>query len=130
MALTYFYAELLGVIFGVIGLAMLVNRPMMREALREMVENRGVLLVTALVTLVLGLLVVLTHNVWNGGLLVVLVTLFGWAMTVKGALLMLFPHATLRRIYDSGIVSKAWTICAVVALVLGIYLAWSGFAGY
>ncbi len=129
MALTYFYAELFGILFAVMGFAMLVNQSMMRTASREMIENRGTLLITSIVTLFLGLIVTLTHNIWNGPLIVYIVTIIGWLMVIKGAVLMLLPHATLRRIYGKEFSPVFWTILGLIVLIIGAYITWSGFTG-
>lgn len=129
MALTYFYAEMFGIIIGIIGLAMLVNRSMMREALREMFESRAIVLITGMVTLLVGLVMVLTHNVWDAGLLASIVSLMGWLIVIKGAAFMLLPTSALRHFYAGETLPKIWLLMAVVALLIGIYLTWGGFAG-
>jgi hypothetical protein len=44
------------------------------------------------ITLAAGLAMVLAHNIWSGGALVVVVTVVGWITLIK-SLLFLFPLA-------------------------------------
>ncbi len=50
-----------------------------------------------LLTLPVGLLLVVTHNVWVADLTVI-VTLLGWAWTIKGTLYLLFPGLPARKL--------------------------------
>jgi hypothetical protein len=45
------------------------------------------------ITLVAGLAMVLTHNIWSGSALVVIVTLVGWVTLLKSLLLLFLPVA-------------------------------------
>ena len=129
MALTHFYAELLGVVIGLIALAMLANRRSMLEAIRELLADRAVLLLAAIVTLIVGLVVVLTHNVWSGSVLDILVTLLGWAMILRAVLLLFLPHASLQKLVSWVRLEQLYYVFGLVALLIGIYLAYYGFVG-
>ncbi len=129
MPLTYFYAEIFGFLYGALGLAMLINRNMMKQATHDLLEHRGTLMMTGFVTLFLGLVVVLTHNIWNAGVLAFVVTLIGWAMVVKGAAFLLVPPAGLRGLYRAEMIEKLWSLIGIIVFVVGAYLAYSGFIG-
>jgi hypothetical protein len=48
----------------------------------------------AIISLVVGVAMIVGHNVWSGGVLAVVVTLVGWLILLKGvALLVLSPDA-------------------------------------
>jgi hypothetical protein len=48
----------------------------------------------AIISLVVGVAMIVGHNVWSGGVLAVFVTLVGWLILLKGvALLVLSPDA-------------------------------------
>jgi hypothetical protein len=128
MALTYFYAELLGIMMTVIALAMLANRGAMMVTIREMLDSRAVLFVIGIVGLFIGLLLVLTHNIWNGGAVATFVTLTGWALVVRSIIIFFLPHGTIRKIFKMVTFEQTYYTVFVLVLILGIYLAWSGFA--
>ena len=72
---------------------------------------------------------VLAHNIWSGGALVVIVTLVGW-LTVTKSLLFLFLPPELEAGFFLGQLhyQQFFYIYAVPTLVLGIYLTYGGFA--
>lgn len=131
MALTYFYAEWFGLLISVIALAMLANRRTMLEAIREMIGagNRAVLFLAAILTLLLGLLLVLTHNIWTGNALTIVVTLLGWAFILRAVLLLFLPHSTLEKLFGWIRLEQVYYVVGILALVLGVWMSWAGFAG-
>jgi hypothetical protein len=86
-------------------------------------------LATAAIHLPLGLLLVAFHNIWSGP--GVIFTLIGWALTLKGALHLLFPQVATRSLALAGAGERAerryrlaGVIVAPLAAVL-MWLAWS-----
>jgi hypothetical protein len=93
--------------------------------LRERGEPGGFL--NAWVHMPLGLLIVAFHDVWHGAAL--LVTLIGWALTLKGALYFVWPRLALvsmARVSEE----RAWQfrIAGVFALLLGLAVGWIALA--
>src|SRR5262245_2854982 len=79
-------------------------------------------------TLPLGLLVVLTHNVWVLGLPVV-VTLLGWGWAFKGLLYLLWPRA-LERWRDAATGPRAprnYVLVGTLMAAVGAALTWHAF---
>ncbi len=77
-------------------------------------------LIIALVTLPQGLVVVLGHNVWTLGAPLIL-TLMGWAMTVKGSLYLLLP-ALPDRVIPAEVQYRRYMIPGVVMVAMGLAL--------
>jgi len=77
----------------------------------------------AYVHIPLGLLIVAFHPVWSGpGLLV---TLIGWALTLKGGLYFLWPALALRSMaHVSEEKAGRFRIAGAVALALGLVIGW------
>ncbi|MGH7175024.1 MAG: hypothetical protein ACREGR_01540 [Minisyncoccia bacterium] len=130
MALTYFYAQLLGIMLTVIGLAFLINRRHVSGVVRQLLDTPALLFAVGIVTLIFGSIFVLTHNVWDGGFLSTLVTVLAWITFLRGALLMLLPQGTVRRIFSAVNFTQSYYAIAFVFLVVGLYLAWNGFSIY
>ena len=75
-----------------------------------------------------GLAIVLTHNVWSGGALPILVTLLGWGSLLKGIFSLLLPPVLESRVFIVGLRYEQHPILfAAVGLLLGAYLTYSGF---
>jgi hypothetical protein len=86
------------------------------------------LYVVAVIALAAGLAVVLGHNVWSGGVLPVLVTLSGWLVLTKGALLLfLSPQAASGVFLTSFHFEQYFYLYGAFVLILGICLAYGGF---
>jgi hypothetical protein len=128
MALTYFYAEWLGLALALISLGALANRGSMMMVMREVLDSRAMLFIIAIVGLFIGLLIVLTDNIWQGGAVQIFVTLLGWAFVVRSVLIFFLPHGTIRKIFRAFSFEQTYYVVFILVLVLGAYLAWSGFA--
>ena len=83
-------------------------------------------LMIATFTLPLGLIVILTHNVWVWGLPVI-VTLLGWAMSVKSVIYLFFPGAARRVMPAAGELRKGFRIAGAVMILLGILIGYEAF---
>jgi hypothetical protein len=75
----------------VLGLSYTVNTAMWLRVVRDAMAEPARYFFMVILTLVLGLAIIATHNVWVAGWPVV-VTLFGWILVVKSALFLLFPR--------------------------------------
>jgi len=71
---------------------------------------------------------VLAHNVWSGGALPVVVTLFGWILLIRGALLLFLPPEAVAGMMDSFHFEQLFYVYAGITLVLGLYLTYGGFS--
>lgn len=93
-----------------------------------MIGNPPLLFIAGLLGTTAGLAIVLTHNVWSGGTLPILVTLFGWAALIKGALLLVLPPEAESRVFLVGLHFEPHpNLYATILLVIGAYLTYAGF---
>jgi len=107
---------------------MMVRGQSAAAAVKAVVANPPVLLYVELIGLALGLAMVLGHNVWSGGILPVVVTLVGWFMLIRSAVLLALSPETTMKLVDSLQYEKRFYIYMGVALVLGLYLTYAGFS--
>ncbi|HXA98224.1 MAG TPA: hypothetical protein VN323_21860 [Candidatus Dormibacteraeota bacterium] len=124
---TLFLARLAGLFVLVFSLAMLVQRGAIESALYALVADRAALLVVTIVGLVGGLAMVLGHNVWSGGPVPVIVTLIGWWLLIKTAVLLLLPAEAVVALFE-GFVGRLYYPVAVIDLAIGLYLTYAGFS--
>ncbi|CAN5714048.1 hypothetical protein BH20VER1_BH20VER1_27410 [soil metagenome] len=82
---------------------------------------------TGLLHFTFGALIVAFHSVWSG--LPLLVTLLGWAWTLKGVIYLCYP-ALGRRMLARVSVERAYefTIAGAVLVLIALVLAWHLFA--
>jgi hypothetical protein len=110
-ARTIFLSKLIGLYCIVIAVAMSVDKPATVNAI-----------------VAAGLALVLSHNVWRGSALAVVVTLIGWLTLVKGALFLFSPAPAAGGFVVWGAAYERWFYVDVaLAFALGIYLTYSGF---
>jgi hypothetical protein len=66
---------------------------------------------------------VLGHQVWSGGALPVVVTLFGWAALLKGIVLLLAPAERVADAYKGIGFERFFQVWVVVVLAIGLWTA-------
>jgi uncharacterized membrane protein len=126
-ARTIFLARLIGLFALVQSAAMFIHKEPMVETATGLVRDRPLLLLLGLLALAAGLAMVLSHNVWSGGALPVVVTLIGWIILVRGAVLLLLTPDAVARLFDAFRFADLFYLYAAIALLLGLYLTWEGF---
>jgi hypothetical protein len=125
---TTFLSRLIGLYCIVVSLSMFTNKQATVETVTALINNRPLLYVVGVMAVAAGLAMVLSHNVWSGGALPVIVTLIGWATLIKGALFLFLSPEAEARVFLAGLHYEAYFyLYAAISLLLGIYLAYGGF---
>jgi hypothetical protein len=130
MPLTYFLAQVLGITFTTAALTLLLERKMMREVIKGLIENRALIYVLGIFDLIFGLMIVLSHNIWRGNSLMLVVTLMGWLLLIKGVLRMTLPSRVIKKLYTKYYTPKFFYCVGILILGLGAYLTYEGFAPF
>lgn len=126
---TSFLAKLLGLYCIAISISIFAHAQATVEIMKAMLRDPPLLYITGLLGMTAGLAIVLAHNVWSGGALPILVTLFGWTSLIKGALLLALPPETQSRIFIMGLgFDQHPSFYATFLLLIGAYLAYAGFS--
>ncbi len=122
---TVFISRMLGLYCLIASLIMFTHKSAMVEIENTLIHNPAILFIAGIITLVAGLAIVLSHNVWSGGALPVMVTLLGWISLIK-AVLLLSPGTTVG-FWDCFQYERLFYLYASISFVLGAYLTYSGF---
>jgi hypothetical protein len=125
--MTGFFAKLIGFWIALTVVGMAFNRDASLSMLNAFFADPAILFVTGVFTTLFGLTVVLLHNRWTGGAVAALVTLYGWAALVKGALLLLLPASAQLPWYRALHFEQFFYTYLGVAFVLGAYLVYGGY---
>jgi hypothetical protein len=97
--------------------------------MEAIVRDPALLFVSGLLGVAAGLAIVLSHNVWSGGILPIMVTLFGWASLIKGTLLLLLSPQQESQVFLVGLHFEQHPILyAAFIFLLGGYLSYAGFS--
>lgn len=127
MATSIFIAKILGMMYIVVALGLLLNRPYYQKALDEMIKDSGVMYISGYIGVVLGTVLILLHNTWAANWTTI-ISIFAWIIFAKGAWILLSP--TSMGTFSKKILNNngLFTAAAVVALLLGGVLTYFGFA--
>jgi len=126
--LMFFLGRLLGLYYLLAALSMFLHKQAYVETVTALIHDAPVMFVVGIVTVIAGLAMVLGHNRWSGGGLAVVVTLIAWITLVKGLLFLLLPPEMEAEFFLSRLhYGQLYYFYAAISVVLGVYLADSGF---
>src|SRR5271166_4789485 len=120
---TVFLGRLLGLYLVAISVGMLANRRPTLDTLDDMARSEPWMLFSGMVATGVGLAVVLSHQVWSGGALPIVVTLVGWAALLKGIVLLLVPAERVADAYKGIGFERFFQVWMVVVLAIGLWTA-------
>jgi len=121
MEITFFFARLWGSFFIIFGLLFIITRQLGRTI--EMTDDKAFVISTGYVTLFLGLVTVILHNLWVADWRIA-ITLLGWSTLIKSILKIGFPeqiHKQAQRF------KKKQAVSTIFLILLGVWLMWMSF---
>ena len=125
---TIFLSRLIGLYCIVIALSMMTRRQDTVETVTALLQNPSMMLIVGIITLAAGLAVVLAHNIWSGGALVVVVTLVGWITLIKSLFFLFLPPEMEAGLFLGQLhYRQLFYLYTAISLVLGVYLTYGGF---
>jgi hypothetical protein len=86
-----FLSKVLGLYLLIISFAMFVDMHQFIHYVYKLVHDSSLMFVTGFFTLILGLLMVVSHNIWEGSWRV-LITVISWLILLKGVSIIFFPE--------------------------------------
>jgi hypothetical protein len=93
---------------------------------KQFIANRPLVFLSGLLTLLGGLALVNTHNVWEAGWPVI-ISIFGWLAVIGGIARMLFPE-TVMGVGEKMLDTKAYlTVGGIGEGLLGLWLCYQGY---
>jgi hypothetical protein len=118
MDISIFFARLWGSYFVIFGLLSLLTRQLGKTI--EMTDDKAFVISTGYITLIMGLVTVILHNLWLADWRIA-ITILGWSTVIKGILKIGFPeviHQQAQRFKSQQILE------AITLLFLGGWLFW------
>lgn len=126
MLSTVLLAQIIGPIMLAIALTFILNKKFYSKIAKDFQGHDGLIYLSGFLVMLLGLIMVLNHNIWEFGASG-LVTFLGWATLAKGIFLLVTPSwyfQILRKVLRTKELPLA---ASGFALLIGIYLTWFGF---
>jgi hypothetical protein len=124
---TIYLAKLLGLLLLIMGISMVVQRENTLHIWFALVNNVALVYVVGLFTVAAGLAMVLSHNIWRGGVLPVVVTVLCWITLLKGITALVLPIELAQASFAALEYDRLLYLYIVIWLVLGVYLTVEGF---
>lgn len=125
MDISQFLAKVVGFYLVILGLACFTRRELLRTVIDDYFQNSALVVFGAAINLILGLLLVLSHNIWELNWKVI-ITIFGYLALLKGILHLFatqFSHRLAVKMRDS----DAFVYAGVIYIALGAYLLYHGY---
>lgn len=124
MELSQFLAKLLG-LYLLIGTGLwFFRRKKLQAVAKELVSSKGALAISGEVSLLLGLVIVIDHNIWEmdyKGL----ITLLGYLFILRGVMRIAFAEKCQKMM--SAMTDKKYTSILLISFAIGLYLTYCGF---
>lgn len=127
METSHFIALAFSLYFLVAGLAMIINNRRYMSIFTEMEASPSLLIISGVFALIIGILIILAHNVWVWDW-PVLITLSGWLAFVKGAGLLLLPQRFLSW-FSPLYTPERIRIMGIGVMILGLVFGFLGLFG-
>ncbi len=126
MDASLFIAKLFGFYLLIFVGAMLIRPIHMRKLIGNIIESPAVMAYGSMMAIVMGLILVLFHNVWVLDWRL-LVTILCWWILFKGCLNLFYPQA-LAKISNCVLTdTKCYYILIAIDTILGLFLLYRGF---
>ena len=120
-----FFVKFMGYFMFLTGSALFLSKETRTAMLENMKNNESFLMVMGYITLLIGLPIVILHNVWELSVLG-LVTLMGWVMLIKGFVFLAKPSMVKKRELSE----KKSKIRGLIVALIGLGLMYCGYYPY
>ena len=127
MDTTIFLGKIFGLMYLIMGAAILVRTKEFGKVMDGFLKNAYHTYFTGFMLMVMGLVAILAHNIWEGSTYTVVITVLAWLVFLKGAFYMILPSKALTS-WISWWDAKNWYAGAgVVTILIGLYLSSQAF---
>lgn len=123
---SYLFAQILGFYFLIMAVILLARVGFYRRLLMGLSADYGTIVTVSSFALIMGLLIVITHNFWIEEPHILLVTIIGWLLLISAVLWLAFPDtmaAYCKKLYAGA----GYYVLVAIFAVIGILLIAKGF---
>jgi hypothetical protein len=129
MDISKFLAKVIGVYFILVSIAMLVNMHQFVTMVDGLINNGALMFVIGFFVLILGLLMVVSHNIWQWNWRMI-ITIIGWLTLLKGTSILFSPQL-IDNVSLHFVQNRSFAyIAAIIDLIIGLVLSYYGFKRY
>lgn len=125
--MSLFLAMVIGWYLVIASVFMLVRHEQLHQVMSDVVAQRGLFFIAAIMTLILGLLMVVSHNLWVMGW-PVLITIISWLVLLSGVLRMFCPDSARKMVQFFQEHPLRLKVAAVIYFIIGLFLLLKAYA--
>jgi hypothetical protein len=125
METSIFLAQAFGIYLVIMSLFLILEYKTLRPLVDEFASSPALILLSGFISLILGILLILSHNVWVMGWPVV-ITILSWLVFIQGIARLFFTHKLIPFIRFSNN-RRFYLIVGIVTLLIGLFLLYHGF---
>ncbi len=129
MSLSIFLARVLGLYLIIGGLLYLFRRHFIQKAAEDLFQKEALVIISGVMSLILGLLLVIGHNVWEWNWTLA-ITLLGYLTLLKGLVRLFIPQYADKKFFKKMIHGDNPIYIGFVCLILGLFLTYEGFFNF
>ena len=126
METSIFIARIFGLCYLILGVGLLFNRKVFQRIMGDFSKNAALVLYGGILALVIGVVIILTHNVWVANW-TVMITIIGWIALIKGIWIIVFPNTVPKFMQAYQKNENLLMVHSIGALILGAVLTYFGF---
>jgi len=126
MDISKFLSKAIGIYLIIISIAMFINLPQFESHVNLLIGNAPLMFITGIFTLILGIIAVLIHNIWQWNWRV-FITIIVWITLLKGVSLLIYPQFIdkITTLFLQNYIASY--IAAGLDFILGVLLCYFGF---
>jgi hypothetical protein len=128
MVYTILLCKIMGLVLTIMMLGLLCNRKHFQAMAESLVRTPAMHFAATIVPLVLGSILIVTHNNWAGGYYTVLVSLVSWLIFISGLVRALLPDMWIGMVQKNHKSAMIYVVFAIL-LIIGLILLYGGFFG-
>jgi hypothetical protein len=126
MEISIFLAKSLGLYFIIVSVGMLLNGNKLKPILVDFLKDPGMVLMSGFLALIIGILIVVSHNIWVMGWPVI-ITVLGWFSLFKGIIRFMCPEMVINKTSIWIESRTTYNISLFIILLLGVVLLYFGY---
>jgi len=126
MEISIFLAKALGLYLTIVGVGLLLNGKKLRPMLIEVLQDPGMVLFSGFLALIVGILIVVSHNLWVMDWPVI-ITILGWLSILKGVTRFMWPEMVIQKTIMWVQNPIGYNAMLFITLALGVVLLYFGY---
>jgi uncharacterized protein YjeT (DUF2065 family) len=125
---TLFLAKVIGIYYLVMGISVILYTRQWQKVMADFEKNHFIALPLFFLSLIIGLLIVNVHNIWEWSLAVI-ITISGWAALLKGVFYMLAPECWIKGVLRCKCIKSDgyFYFWGAVLTIVGVLLAYNAY---